>query len=183
MVDPLRRRCIGDKLAVAGRQSAMATPEHLVAVDRAGPDRTVCRPAFRVDEQTFGKPLGDPPMMGREGQIDVNKRIGSREPLPCGRDAAEAVDDPLVPAQQLRMRLQVLLAWNLGAAWLVLDQVERMERQSSAIPSFFRGPICNWRLALRCDESRMTSPEAQVRDCELSRHAQCGTFRPSVRPL
>src|SRR5271165_1361456 len=57
----------------------------------------------------------------------------------------------------------------------------------SAIPSFFRGPKCNWRLALRCDDSRMTSPEARVRGSELSRkrsrHAQCGTLGPSVRPL
>ena len=37
------------------------------------------------------------------------------------------------------------------------------DSSTSAIPSFFRGPNCNWRLALRCDESPMTSPEAQVR--------------------
>src|SRR5208283_4482560 len=54
--------------------------------------------------------------------------------------------------------------------------------QASAIPSFFRGPKCNWRLARCCDESRITSPEARVRGSELSRkrshHAQCGTLGP-----
>ncbi len=58
---------------------------------------------------------------------------------------------------------------------------------TSAIPSFFRGPKCNWRWAIPCDDSRMTSPEARVRGSELSSkrspHAQCGTLGPSVRPL
>jgi hypothetical protein len=58
--------------------------------------------------------------------------------------------------------------------------------RTSAIPSFFRGPKCNWRLALRCDESRVTSPEAQVRGCELSGkrscHAQGGSSGPPFAP-
>src|SRR5271170_4838773 len=56
----------------------------------------------------------------------------------------------------------------------------------SAIPSFFRGPKCNRRLALRCDNSRMTSPEARVRGSELSRkrprHAQCAPSGPPFAP-
>ena len=130
MVDPLRCRCIRDKLAVPGRQPAMATPEHLVAVERANPHRTVWGPAFRVDKQTFGEPLGDPPKMGGEGQIDVNQRIGSLKPFPCGRDAAEAVDDLLVAAEQFAVRAQILLSRHLPTAGLVLDQVKRMKRQS-----------------------------------------------------
>jgi hypothetical protein len=39
---------------------------------------------------------------------------------------------------------------------------------SSAIPSFFRGSKYNWRLALRHNESRMTSPAGRVRGSELS---------------
>jgi hypothetical protein len=40
---------------------------------------------------------------------------------------------------------------------------------ASAIPSFFRGPKCNSRLAFRGDDSRMTSPEARPRGSELLR--------------
>ena len=54
-------------------------------------------------------------------------------------------------------------------------------------PLIFSRPKCNWRLALRCDDSRVTSPEARVRGSELSRKrsrdAQCGTLGPSVRPF
>src|SRR5271163_3685676 len=57
---------------------------------------------------------------------------------------------------------------------------------ASAIPSFFRGPKCNARLALRGDDARMTSPELRVRGSELSRqrsrHAQCGTLRTLLSP-
>src|SRR5208283_2106484 len=65
---------------------------------------------------------------------------------------------------------------------------ERSERQliiaatmpNLSYPLFFRGPKCNSRLALRCDDSRMTSPEARVWGSELSRkksrRAQCGTL-------
>src|SRR5271166_1302830 len=57
---------------------------------------------------------------------------------------------------------------------------------ASAIPSFFRGPKCNRRLAHRCGDSRMTSPEGRVRGSELrrkrSRHAQCGTLGLSLVP-
>jgi hypothetical protein len=61
-----------------------------------------------------------------------------------------------------------------------------VSQQGSAIPSFFRGPKCNRRLALRCDNSRMTSPEARVRGSELSRkrprHAQCAPSGPPFAP-
>ncbi len=58
---------------------------------------------------------------------------------------------------------------------------------ASAIPSFFRGAKCNWRLALRSDDYRRTSPEARVRSSELpgkrSRHAGCGTLGARRSPL
>ncbi len=97
-----------------------------------------------------------------------------------------------------RLLFEAAKAYSLGNAYpgesfpvtrensrCVLCQQELSE--PSAIPSFFRRPKCNRRLALRCDDFRMTSPEARVRGSLLSRKrsrdAQCGTFGPSVRPL
>ncbi len=37
----------------------------------------------------------------------------------------------------------------------------------SAIPSLLEGPTCHWRVALRCDDSRRTSPEARVRGLRI----------------
>src|SRR5271165_6143375 len=76
--------------------------------------------------------------------------------------------------------------WKITAALVLLVQPciasDSQSFQISVIPSFFRGPKCNWRSALRCGGSRLTSPEARVRGSELSRkrlrHAQCGTLGP-----
>src|SRR5271166_1804384 len=82
---------------------------------------------------------------------------------------------------QRRRPIRVVIA---SERWIM---AEGMRHALSVIPSFFRGPKCNWRSALRCGGSRLTSPEARVRGSELSRkrlrHAQCGTLGPSVRPL
>ena len=84
-------------------------------------------------------------------------------------------------------RIGTLLFPALTESQFKVESIRGRVKVSSAIPSFFRGPKCNWRLALRCDNSRITSPEARVRGSELSRkrsrHAQCGTLGPSVRPL
>ena len=55
-----------------------------------------------------------------------------------------------------------LAAIRINAIHRIDDELTaRSEPQLS--PHFFEGPKCNLRLTLRCDDSRMTSPEARVR--------------------
>src|SRR5579863_1069940 len=116
MVNPLRSCGTGDELSVSRRQPSVTTPKHLVTVDRALPYRTIFRPALRSYEETRDQALGHPPMMRDERQIDIDQRVGLREPFPGGGDGAKAVDDPFVLPQQIRMRFQVLLLRDFAAA-------------------------------------------------------------------
>jgi hypothetical protein len=103
VMNPHRSRRIGDKLPVSGRHSAMAKPNDLVAVHSTCPHWTVFRPALRSCEQTLDQVLCHPAVVRDERQIDVDQRVGFGEPLPGRSDAAKAVNDPLVLAQQVRM--------------------------------------------------------------------------------
>jgi hypothetical protein len=69
--------------------------------------------------------------MRDEGQIDVDQRVGFCEPLPGRSNTAKAVNDPLVLAQQVRMRLQVLFVRNFTATGPELDRVQRVQWQPS----------------------------------------------------
>ena len=115
----------------------MAKPNHLVAVHRAAPHRTVFRPALRCCEQAFDQALCHPPVVRGERQIDVDQRVGFREPLPGRSNTAKAVDDPLVLAQQVRMRLQVLFVRNSRRRRPELDHVQRIQRQPRQICQTF----------------------------------------------
>jgi hypothetical protein len=44
--------------------------------------------------------------MNQKRQIDVDQRIGGREPLPRESRTAKTIDDPFIPAQQIGVRLQ-----------------------------------------------------------------------------
>src|SRR6266508_882708 len=68
----------------------MAKPKHPVAVHSAAPHRTVFRPALRSYEQAFDQALCHPPVVSDERQIDVDQRVGFREPLPGRSNAAKA---------------------------------------------------------------------------------------------
>src|SRR4029077_11577523 len=115
----------------------MAKPNYLVAVHRAAPHRTVFRPALRCCEQAFDQALCHPPVVRGERQINVDQRVSFSEPLPGRSNTAEAVNDPLVLAQQVRMRLQVLFVRNSAAAGPDMDQVQRVQRQSRQICQTF----------------------------------------------
>jgi hypothetical protein len=43
--------------------------------------------------------------MDPKRQIDVDQRVGGREPLPGGSHGAEAIDDPFVATQDIGVRL------------------------------------------------------------------------------
>jgi hypothetical protein len=45
--------------------------------------------------------------VSQERQVDVDQRIGRGEPLPSGCHTAEAIDDPLVTADEIGVDLQV----------------------------------------------------------------------------
>ena len=111
----------------------MAKPKDPVAADSAAPHRTVFRPALRSYEQTFDQALCHPPVVRDERQINVDQRVGFGEPLPGRINTAKAVNDPLVLAQQVRMRLQVLLVRNFAATSPILDGVQRVQWQPSQI--------------------------------------------------
>src|SRR3954451_22343751 len=78
---------------------------------------------------SFDQALCYPPMMRDERQIDVGERVGSGEPLPGRSNIAKALDEPLVLAQQVRMRFHVVFVRNLSATGPELDQVQRVEWQ------------------------------------------------------
>src|SRR6476659_3967487 len=129
-MNALRRRLVGDELPVPGRQSLMASPSYAIAVHGAAPQRTVFWPALRTHDQALHQALRHPPVMGGEGQIHVDEGIGSRETLPSGSNTAETVDDPLVLAQQRCVCLEVFVVRNGDAASPILDEIERVQRQS-----------------------------------------------------
>src|SRR5579864_7833631 len=98
-MDPLESCSLGDKLPVLRRQSAVAKPEHLVAIHGAAPHWTVFRPALWSCEQTFDQPFCDPPMVHDERQINVDQCVSLGESFPGRSNTAKAIYDPLVSAQ------------------------------------------------------------------------------------
>src|SRR5262249_31583083 len=79
--------------------------------------------------------------MRGERQIDIDQGIGARKSLPRRGIIAEAVDDPLLPAQQIGMCSQILLMGNTAAPGSKFDQIEREEWQPRQLgqPSGKRG--------------------------------------------
>ncbi len=82
MVNPFGETRIGDKLPIFGRQPAVTKPNHLIALHRAFPERAIFRPARRISNKTLGESPCDPPVMGQDRKVDVNKRIGYGESFP-----------------------------------------------------------------------------------------------------
>src|SRR5580704_5261753 len=106
----------------------MTEPQYLVAVQRAAPDGAILRPALRIDKRALDKALCNPSAMGQYGQVNVDERISRSEPLPGRRDAAIAVDDPLILVQDVSVYLEILLLPDLAAACAVLEFVDRIQR-------------------------------------------------------
>src|SRR5215472_18678302 len=101
----------------------MAKRDDAIAAQRAAPQWTGFRPAFRVCEQPFDEPLGHPGVMNKERQIDVDQRIGEREPLPGESRAAKTVDDPLIATQHIGVQLQEFIRRDFCAPRSELHQV------------------------------------------------------------
>jgi hypothetical protein len=66
--------------------------------------------------------------MSQRRQIYVDQRVSRRESLPSSSDAAEVVDDSLVAAQEIGMRVQILLVRHFAASGSLLNDVQRMQR-------------------------------------------------------
>src|SRR5258708_23324452 len=117
---------------------AMAQQNHLVAAHRAAPYWAVFWPAFRVSEKTRYETSGDPLVMGNEWQVDVNEGICRSETLPRRSDIIIAIHDPLVPAQDSFVNIQVFFILNFTAVFLARpisafskpDDFQREQRQT-----------------------------------------------------
>ena len=55
--------------------------------------------------------------MSEQRQINVDQRV-SRESLPGRRYAAEPVNDPSIPLEEIRVRLQIILMRHVSSATL-----------------------------------------------------------------
>jgi hypothetical protein len=53
--------------------------------------------------------------MNQKRQVDVDQRIGGREPLPRDSRTAKTIDDSFIPAQQIGVRLQEFVLRNFDA--------------------------------------------------------------------
>jgi hypothetical protein len=97
---------------------SMTEPNHPVAGQRAAPHRSILWPTLRISKKTLHQAFCDPPVMRQKGQVDVNERIGCIEPLPCRRDTVIAINDPSISLEEVRVKLQILLLWDLAAILL-----------------------------------------------------------------
>src|SRR5262245_18700349 len=127
VVYPLGGDCLRSEQAVLGCEIAVAKRDDPIATKRAGPQWTAFRPALRVCEQPFDEALGHPGVMKQKWQIDVDQRIGGREPLPRENLTVKAIDDPLLSAQQTGVRLQELVAGYFDASRFELHHVHDVE--------------------------------------------------------
>src|SRR5947208_171219 len=103
-MNPLRCRCVGNKLPIARGQVTVAQRENAIAAHRAAPQRTVVWPALRAYEQSFDETLGHQSVVSQEWQIDINQRIGGGETFPGRRNTTKAVNDPLFTAQEISVQ-------------------------------------------------------------------------------
>ena len=90
----------------------------LLALVAGEPDLTL-----HACEQPFDKALGHPDAMKQKWQVDIDQRIGSREPLPRESLTAKAIDDPLLLTQQIGVRLQELVLGYFDASRFELHHV------------------------------------------------------------
>jgi hypothetical protein len=80
--------------------------------------------------------------MDGEQEIDIDQRISGRESLPHRRHPAKPIDDPPLVSQQPGMDLNVFNVRDLLTTRLVLDGINRMERQTGDVPPFSQAWIC-----------------------------------------
>src|SRR5712671_4774724 len=125
----------------------MTGPKHPVAAQRAAPHRGILRPALRISKQALDEAFCDPPAMRQKRQVDVNERIGCSEPLPGQRDTVKAINDTLIPVEEIRVYPHILVMRDRVArqviALRVLDDIDRIQRQ----PRYRRQPPGQRRLA------------------------------------
>jgi hypothetical protein len=97
----LCRSRISDKLPIPRSQMAIAEPDHTVAVQRAPPNRTVFRPTLWIHEEALYEAFGDPPVVSEQRQVYIDQCVGCRESFPSRWDAPKAINNPLIPHQQI----------------------------------------------------------------------------------
>jgi hypothetical protein len=79
----------------------MAEPDHTVAVQGTTPNRTVFRPTLWIREEAFNEAFGYPPVVSEQREVYVDQRVSRRESFPSRRDAPKAINDPLIPPQEI----------------------------------------------------------------------------------
>ncbi len=80
---------------------AIAEPDHTVAVQRAAPNRAAFRPTLWIHEEALKEAFGYPPVMSEQREVYVDQRVSRRESFPSRRDAPKAINDPLIPRQEI----------------------------------------------------------------------------------
>src|SRR5262245_13350379 len=123
VVYPLGGGCLRSEQPVLRCEIAVAKRDDPIAAKRAAPQWTAFRPALRVCEQPFDKALGHPDVMKQKWEVDIDQRIGGREPLPRESLTAKAIDDPLLSAQQIGVCLQELVLGYFDASRFELHHV------------------------------------------------------------
>ena len=124
---PLEGGCVRNEQTVPGRETTVAKRDDTIAAKRAAPQWTAFRPALRVCKQDFDEALGHPGVMHQEWQIDVDQRIGGSESFPRESRTAKTIDDPLILAQQIGVRLQELVLGDFYAPRSELHHVHDVE--------------------------------------------------------
>ena len=99
----------------------MASRDHAIAVYCAAPHWTILWPTLWGDEQTFDEPLGHPPVVSDERQIDMDQRICCGEPFPGRSETAEAFNNPFFTSEEISVGLEVLLMRDFATPGLKLD--------------------------------------------------------------
>ena len=127
VVCALGRGRVRNKQTVLGREITVAKRNDPITAERALPQRTAFRPSPWGGENPFGEALGYPSVVTQKGEIDVDQRIRGREPLPSECRTAETIDDPLIPAQQIGVRLQEFVLGNFDASRGELHHVHYVE--------------------------------------------------------
>jgi hypothetical protein len=108
-------------LTVFWGQISVASRDHAIAVDCATPHWAILWPALWGDKQTFDEPLGNPPVVSYERQIDMDQRICCGDSFPRRSDTSKAVNDPFLAAEEISVSFEILLMRDFATTGLKLN--------------------------------------------------------------
>ena len=85
---------------------------------------TVFGPTLWIHEKALNEAFGYPPEVSEQGEANVDQRVSCCESFPSRRDTPKAINDPLIPPQEIGVGPEILLVRDLIAATPVLDSIE-----------------------------------------------------------